>query len=133
MELEIDKYCFACGVENPIGLKLVFHQDTEGVTTSFIPAREHQGYVNILHGGIISTLLDEAMGHAVIAKGYHAVTVRMELTFRKPTLINTQIELKGKVLEKKGRMIKTVAEISQEGNLTAEAAADFLIVKNQVE
>jgi acyl-coenzyme A thioesterase PaaI-like protein len=54
------RMCFVCGIENPIGLKLFFYTDDEGRTiTRFRPKPEHQGYPGQLHGGIISTLLDE--------------------------------------------------------------------------
>jgi acyl-coenzyme A thioesterase PaaI-like protein len=54
------RMCFVCGIENPIGLKLFFYTDDEGRTiTHFRPKPEHQGYPGQLHGGVISSLLDE--------------------------------------------------------------------------
>jgi acyl-coenzyme A thioesterase PaaI-like protein len=54
------RMCFVCGVDNPIGLHLSFYTDDEGQTVArFRPGPEHQGYPGHLHGGIISTLLDE--------------------------------------------------------------------------
>ncbi len=54
------RMCFVCGVENPIGLKLAFYTDQEGrCVARFRPKREHKGYPGQLHGGIVSTLLDE--------------------------------------------------------------------------
>lgn len=133
MNLEIDQYCFACGRENPIGLKLRFELSTEGVTAYFTPSREHQGFAGILHGGIISTLLDEAMAHAVIAGGRLAVTARMELAFKKPTLTGEEITLKGRVIREDKKIIKTSAEIEQKGVITASATAVFIVLpeKNQ--
>ena len=54
------RMCFLCGLENPIGLKLAFYTDDEGrCIAHFRPREEHQGYPGHLHGGIISSLLDE--------------------------------------------------------------------------
>jgi uncharacterized protein (TIGR00369 family) len=127
--LEDDHYCFACGIENPIGLKIVFETTQDGVVANFIPTKEYQGYVGMLHGGIISTLLDEAMAQAVIAKGNQAVTARMEVQFKKPIVIGEIICLKGRVTQEKGRIIETYGEIEQNGQITAVATASFLIVR----
>jgi acyl-coenzyme A thioesterase PaaI-like protein len=128
MGMQADNYCFACGRENPIGLRLHFEKTPDGVITEFTPTREYQGFVNTLHGGIISTLLDEAMAHAVIAKGHMAVTARMELKFKKPVEIGKEIYLRGQVLLEKGKLLKTSGEIEQNGEIKATALADFFIV-----
>ena len=62
MNLAIDQYCFACGRDNPIGLKLCFESLAEGVRADLIPIREYQGFADLLHGGIISTLLELSHG-----------------------------------------------------------------------
>jgi uncharacterized protein (TIGR00369 family) len=131
VNLEVDRYCFACGIENPIGLKLVFETNHDGVVAYFIPTKEYQGYVNMLHGGIISTLLDEAMAQAVITKGRQAVTARMEVQFKKPIVIGELICLRGHVNREKGRLIETSSEIEQNGQITATATANFLIVRSR--
>lgn len=127
--MEDDHYCFACGIENPIGLKIVFETTQDGVVANFIPTKEYQGYVGILHGGIISTLLDEAMAQAVIIRGNQAVTARMEVQFKKPIVIGEIICLKGRVTQEKGRIIETYGEIEQNGQITAVATASFFIVR----
>jgi acyl-coenzyme A thioesterase PaaI-like protein len=126
--MEIDQYCFACGRDNPIGLKLRFEYTDEGVVAQFIPAKEYQGFVNILHGGIITTLLDEAMAHAVIAKGRQGVTARLEVKFKKPVVMDEMIVIKGQILWEKGRIIKASAEIHQSEEIKATATADFFIM-----
>jgi acyl-coenzyme A thioesterase PaaI-like protein len=62
--------CFVCGIENPMGLKLKFYTDDKGRCIGrFQPPPEHQGYPGQLHGGLISTLLDETMGRVLTAFG----------------------------------------------------------------
>ena len=85
MKLIDDNYCFVCGKKNPIGLKLDFSFDGKTITTEFVPQKEHQGYFNIVHGGIISTLLDEAMVKLAIEMGMPAVTARMDIRLQDGT------------------------------------------------
>lgn len=125
--MEIDQYCFACGKENPIGLQLKFEYTPEGVLANFMPVREFQGFVNILHGGIITTLMDEAMAHAIIAKGYQGVTARMEVKFQKPVIMNELVVVRGKILWEKRKLIKASSEIEQNGEIKAQATADFFV------
>src|SRR5688500_12117637 len=79
-----DHACFGCGDENPIGLRLRFAPVGDGVRASFIPGPEHQGFDNVIHGGIISTVLDEAMAWATARAGFWAVTGEMQVRFRQP-------------------------------------------------
>ncbi len=61
------RYCFLCGVENPIGLNLRFYEAEDGhVEARFTPKEEHQGYPGVLHGGITSALLDETIGRTLV-------------------------------------------------------------------
>src|SRR5262245_4874414 len=58
--LEDDAMCFCCGQKNPIGLKLEFHETPDGrMGTIWIPRKEHQGFKDIVHGGLVATVLDE--------------------------------------------------------------------------
>ena len=63
-----DEYCFACGRNNPIGLHLDFKFDGDKYIAKKTVPREYQGYKDIVHGGIVTTMLDEAMGGYVIDK-----------------------------------------------------------------
>ena len=91
LELIDDHFCFACGRDNKDGLDL--NWAVEGKTTHalFIPKRKFQGWKGIVHGGIIATLLDEAMTRlAWIACG-GAMTAEMTVRFLKPALILTRL------------------------------------------
>ena len=59
---DLARFCYACGDLNPIGLRLRFHMEDDWAVAAFEARREHQGYPGFIHGGIVSTLLDEAMG-----------------------------------------------------------------------
>ncbi len=75
--------CFGCGDDNPIGLHLRFAADGDSVRASFIPSSDHQGFGNIVHSGIISTILDEAMAWTAAHAGYWAMTGDMCVRFRR--------------------------------------------------
>lgn len=58
---EDDGHCYVCGVHNHEGLKLSFTVTEQGIETSFIAEKRHQGYRDILHGGILAMVMDEVM------------------------------------------------------------------------
>ena len=70
MKLRDEGKCFACGPNNPIGLKLDFQFSGDSYVAKFTPSAQYQGYDGITHGGIVSTLLDEAMAKLVWVKGF---------------------------------------------------------------
>ena len=75
------RMCFVCGIDNPIGLHLSFYTDEEGrCIARFRPKPEHQGYPGHLHGGVISSLLDETMGRVLTHQNVWAMTGRLEVS-----------------------------------------------------
>lgn len=91
MKFTDDGYCFVCGPKNPIGLKLDFTFNGKTISTEFTPQKEHQGYMNIVHGGIISTLLDEVMVKLAIEMDLPAVTAHMDIRLRKAVNVGEKI------------------------------------------
>ncbi|MCL4458991.1 MAG: PaaI family thioesterase [Chloroflexi bacterium] len=79
-----DGWCFACGPHNPIGLHLNFQPVSDGVATIFTPQRQHQGYQGIMHGGLVATLLDEAVTYAIAHKFGMAVTGELTTRLHRP-------------------------------------------------
>lgn len=128
--------CFGCGLANPIGLKLVFYRQEHAIEAVFTPQPEHEGYIGIVHGGILATLLDEAMSWAIISATHHLfVTLRIELAFRYPVRVGQEVRVRGWVEEKRGRFAKARAEIldTVEGRRLAEAAGSFVRVAPEQE
>jgi uncharacterized protein (TIGR00369 family) len=106
----IDHHCFGCGNQNPMGLRLRFRPlSDESVWATFTPTRDHEGYMGMTHGGIISTILDEAMSWAVTHAGDLGVTARMSVTFRKPIRLGQHIRVEANVVGRKARLIDTRA------------------------
>jgi acyl-coenzyme A thioesterase PaaI-like protein len=130
-----DHACFGCGDENPIGLHLRFATEGDGVTASFIPGSEHQGFHDVVHGGIISTVLDEAMAWATAHVGVWGVTGEMRVRFRQPLSINEQTTVMARVSGARGRIVHASAELvrDRDHSLIATASATFVRVEADVE
>jgi uncharacterized protein (TIGR00369 family) len=123
--------CFVCGKQNPRGLRLDFTRDTENdeIVTRLAFTQEMQGFENIVHGGFVSMILDEAMAKACLEKGIPAVTAKIELRFKKPVRVGEEIEVRGKVIEAKGKKVFTRARCTgRSGELKAHAEGFFLKV-----
>lgn len=127
MKLEDDGYCFVCGPKNPIGLKLDFHFNGKTIKTEFIPKKEHQGYLDIVHGGIISTLLDEAMVKLAIAMDMPAVTASMEIRLRKAVNVGEKITVEAKMLKITSKLLESYAEAVTENNVVVAEAKGKLV------
>ncbi len=127
----VDEYskCFACGQDNLVGLKLQFYYENDFAVSKFKLGKEYCGYPNIIHGGIIGTILDEAMAKIIIHKEGEAVTYEMTTTYKKPVCSMTEYEVKGKIVSVRRKIIKSEAEIvDSNGNLFAKAEGTFFIV-----
>ncbi len=123
------RYCFVCGVENPVGLKLKIYEVEEGqVETWYTPPEHFQGYPGLLHGGIVASLLDELSGRALMGSDPHhprfMYTAKLEVKYRKNVPIGQPLRVVGKALRSKGRVAEGWAGIyNQQGELLAEAVA----------
>lgn len=123
MELDNDEMCFVCGKRNPDGLRLDFHLEGErGVRTSFTPPKKFQGWRDLVHGGIIATILDEVMVNVVYLRGSPAVTGRMALRLRRPARVGERLTFRAEIVKETGRAaeVRARAELD-DGTLIAEA------------
>jgi len=127
MELTDDGYCFVCGHKNPIGLKLDFLFDGNTIKTEFTGSKEHQGYVNIVHGGIISTLLDEAMVKLAIALDMPVVTAQMEIRLRKALKVGEKIIVTAAILKDTKKILEAYAKAVTEDNVVIAEATGKLV------
>ena len=102
-----DRMCFVCGEKNAAGLKLRIRTDSErGESTADVIFPEHlQGWAKIVHGGLLATVLDEAMIYAAGAKGLKCVTGEMTVRFVKPASTCVAYTLRGRFVEDQGRIV----------------------------
>ncbi len=120
--------CFACGQQNPIGLKLKFSWDGKVVKAEFTPGELHQGWAGLVHGGIMTCLLDEAMSYAALYSGVNGLTARMQTRFKRPLPIDEPLTVTGSVTRKTRRLVETKAELRlADGTPVAESTATMYI------
>ncbi|MBI5301688.1 MAG: PaaI family thioesterase [Chloroflexi bacterium] len=120
--------CFVCGRDNPIGLRMQFFSDGDGcVYADYEPHAEHQGYPGVMHGGLVTAMLDELIGRTAIASDLWCMTAKLEVRFRKPVPIDAPLKLKGEIKNKTGRLIEGYGEIRlPDGTLAAEAHGTYI-------
>jgi acyl-coenzyme A thioesterase PaaI-like protein len=99
------------------------------VQASFIPSSDHQGFGGIVHGGIISTILDEAMAWATAHAGFWAMTGDMRVRFRRPLNIGELTLVTARVSRARGRLVTTVGELVLESDRSPVATATATFVK----
>lgn len=125
--------CVVCGVHNAKGLQLEFQQDREqlGVGATWVPTTEWESFQGTVHGGIITTVLDEAMSKAVIAQNWEALTVDLRVRFRDRVAPGERLQVRGWVVEKHRRRILTEATlVNESGAERAHAWATFLVARS---
>lgn len=132
---EIAKYsgCFVCGDSNDRGLKAKFYFDGEKAITEVIADKLLEGYHDIYHGGILSTLLDEVMIKSILAIDRYAVTAEMTVRFLRPVRTGDRISLTGWVTKHKGRIFLTKGQATGSDNsLFATATGKYIEADRQM-
>lgn len=127
MHIKADDYCFACGQENPHGLRLAgFRMIGERYEFDFTPARHHQGWQGIVHGGIVATVLDEAMTRLLWEQGMMVVTAEITVRYRKPLMVGTHVRVSAWKVREFGRLVEAAAVVADNEDEYATAAGKFM-------
>jgi acyl-coenzyme A thioesterase PaaI-like protein len=127
-------HCFACGTANPIGLNLSFYKEGEYVCSELTLGKNYEGWENMAHGGIVSTLLDEVMSWAMIYfRRIFFVTRSMKLKYIKPVPLYRLLTVKGTIIEgEKKRLCKAKGLIYDEDkNILVKGEASFAILSDK--
>jgi len=126
--LSDDKYCFACGTLNPIGLRMeVAYREGKAISRLAV-RREFQGWKNIVHGGVVATILDEIMAHAVTHYAGKAVTTTLQITYRIPMHVGQEIQAEGYIVQRKSRGALAKGEIRRVDNEEVLATSESRLV-----
>lgn len=127
MEFVDDNRCFACGQDNPTGLKLRFSWDGDEYYTDFFTEERFQGYSGMLHGGIAATILDEVMARHLTTRGIGVVTAGMEVRYRKPVPTGLLVRFTASEVGRKRNLYLMAARaILPDGLVAVEATARFV-------
>jgi uncharacterized protein (TIGR00369 family) len=124
-----EQVCFACGRHNAFGLQLRFTRAEDGsVVAAYEPRPQDAGFPGVMHGGILMTLLDEAMAWALWSEaGALGVTAKMETRYRRTVTLDGPLTLRGRVARARGRRFEVEATLDDaSGARLADASALFL-------
>lgn len=126
--------CFACGTANPIGLNLQFYALGDMVCTDITLGKYHEGWEGVVHGGIISTLLDEVMSWAIMySEKVFLVTRQMNIKYVKPVMVGAPLRVAAKRMDSsQPPKITGKGEIrDREDRLLVTGSAEFVTVPKE--
>jgi acyl-coenzyme A thioesterase PaaI-like protein len=129
LEPKPDNPCFGCGGANPRGMKLAFEQDDAArkIRGNFRLGIEFCGGPGFIHGGIIATLLDEAMAKVNRFHKVRAVTAELVIEYLKLVPVDEDLLVEAYEVEKNGRVLNRVGEIrNRAGDLLARGRGRFI-------
>jgi uncharacterized protein (TIGR00369 family) len=124
-------YCFACGPDNPDGMHLKFHADPSGkhYTCGFRLGKRYSGPPGHCHGGIIATILDDAMSKLNKLRDLPAATARMTVEYVRPVPLHKPLRVESREINRRGRKLNRTAEILDEkGTVLARSRGVFVII-----
>jgi uncharacterized protein (TIGR00369 family) len=133
LELPHTHGCLVCGRDNPHGLHLSSLVDPQSgsVQATFTPGPHHIGFENIIHGGILATLLDELMvWSAIWASGKACVAAEMSLRFVQKAGVGQPLDAVATISRQRSRLIETVGTIHHQGNLICTATGKYAPLGN---
>lgn len=126
LRTNVHPHCIVCDYANPKGLNIQYVSDDDNsVSASFLCEENYEGYPGIMHGGVISAILDGAMGNCMFAQGRATVTVEMTTKFRFPILIGKQASVSARITRISHPLYLLEAEIEQDGKVKATAKGKY--------
>ena len=123
------RHCFVCGPDNPIGLKLNFTVDGERCVGEFTSCAAHAGFDGVTHGGIVFSVLDDAMANWFFLQGARGFTAKAEIRYRAPMPIGATAHIECTVVKRKGRLLQLEARAQDQlsHKIFAESSASFML------
>jgi acyl-coenzyme A thioesterase PaaI-like protein len=123
--------CFVCGQHNPYGLHLVFRLENNSIVADFQPREEHQGFPGIIHGGIVASVLDEALGRTSILaeRPEWTMTGRLEIRYRRYVPYGQLLRVRAFLGMQRRKMLQATGVLTladDENTILAEAQGAFL-------
>lgn len=127
------RFCFVCGRENSNGLQMNFFSDQYKVWAEFTPQDHHQSWPGIVHGGILSTVLDETIGRVAFLYDKWVQTGKLELKFRKPAPLGEALWVEAELIRDAGRAMemKGLIKLKRTNEVLVEASGLFIRIPEQ--
>lgn len=122
--------CFVCGPGNPIGLRIEYRMQGDRCRAFFSPGQNHVGFENMVHGGIMYSVLDDVMANWLFLQGARGHTAKCEIRYRQPAAVGARIDLEGWLVKRKGSvaMLEGLAIRASDNEVIADARASFMII-----
>ena len=121
--------CYACGARNPHSLGLIFRREGEEIVADFTPDARYQGFPGVVHGGVLATLLDEALERYSVTAGRWLMTARLEVRYRQAAPVGRPLRIAARLVSARARAlvaVGTIALADEPGSVVAEATGTFL-------
>lgn len=119
--------CFACGIGNQHGLNLHFEVGEDGVArANWQPSGAFRSYPDRVHGGVIATLLDSAIVHALFARGVAGVTAELTIRYQRSVNISDKIQVHAWIDSARRGIYFCRAEVFQSDFLAVRCSAKFM-------
>jgi NTP pyrophosphatase (non-canonical NTP hydrolase)/acyl-coenzyme A thioesterase PaaI-like protein len=126
--------CFACGARNPIGLQLVFREEDAAIVTDFTPGPEFAGFPGVVHGGIVATLLDEALNRTAVREQRWLMTGRLDIRYRQAAPVGRTLRVTARTVSSRKRMVQASGDIrlaAEPETIVATAEGIFLPIPEE--
>ena len=124
--------CLICGMNNSAGVRGQFYNMEDGSVGGLFTFREeHQSYPGRVHGGMLATMIDELAGRVlwVDCPDKIAVTMDINVKYRKPVPYNTPLKGRGMYTERLSRAYSAKCYImDMDNNILAEGIAKYVIL-----
>jgi len=135
MEVTFDGHCFGCGQLNTDGLQLKFTPGPEGSVAEYQVPERFRSWGGMAHGGMVSLMLDEAVGWAAWHAGHPGVTGRLQVSFRRPLRLGEPIRIVGKVESTRRTLVYASAYIENrdDHSRVADATATLMEAKTVID
>lgn len=98
------------------------------IVAEFVPGRWHEGWRGVVHGGILTTILDETMAYALFLEGYEGLTARMDLRYRSSVQQGDRLRVEARIVGRRSRVIDVHGVILRAGQVVVEGTARFMIL-----
>lgn len=125
------RMCFVCGESNPAGVHVRFYEQEDGsLLARFMGVNHHQGYPGRMHGGVITAILDETIGRAIMIRYGEAiwgVTAELNVRFRRPVPLGVELTALGRIATENSRLFEGSGELLlPDGTVAVEATGKYI-------
>ncbi len=129
--------CFACGLLNPYGLKMVFRFEDNTIVSDFRPGEEYQGFPGVIHGGITAAVLDEALNRTSMLTNQPTWTMtgRLEVRYRRYVPYGPLLRVRASLDTQRGRMVQASGKLTladDESVVFAEGQGTFMALTSEI-